>query len=245
MGETERRDKGFTLIEIVFVLAIIVVLASLIMPVSFSRLRDAELVRANADVKAIAVALISFDSDLGHFPACDGNSCNPLNSGNQTLRFLAFGNGMGDIRDTFPPDDPGLVNKWNLTSPINLSVIPARNNGMNHLGRNDPNADNIASSTIAGSKDYTEGNNGSDLKRWKGPYLANVSSDPWGHPYIAHVGAMEKNGIPVVIVSLVPFLKPQGWILSAGPDGIFQTSPTDTVLAGDDIGFILFTKKPG
>ena len=63
--------------------------------------------------------------------------------------------------------------------------------------------------------------------------------------YIAHVGAMEKNGVPVAIVSLAPFLKPQGWILSAGPDGIFQTSPTDTVLAGDDIGFILFTKKPG
>lgn len=252
-------ERGFTLIEIIFVLAIILVLISLIVPVAFSKLRDAQLARANADIQTIMVALISFQTDLGHFPACDSNDCDPLiganqinsanqinvtnqiNGANQTLRFLAFGDGRGDIQDSFPVDDPALVNKWNLRNPINLSVIPARNNGFNHLGRNDPNADNITGSDIEGAQDYNETE--SKSKRWKGPYITNVSSDPWGHAYIVHVGAMEKDGIPVFTTFLGSSEKPEGWILSAGPDGTLQTSPTDTILSGDDIGLIFFTSK--
>lgn len=238
-------ERGFTLIEIVFVLAIILVLISLIVPVAFPKLRDAQLARAGADIQTIAAILTSFQSDLGRFPACDSNNCDPLDNTNQVLRFLAFGDETGDIQDTFPADDPSLVNRWNLLNPINVSVIPARNNAFNHLGRNDPNADNIARSDILGARDYDETD--SKSKRWKGPYVANVSVDPWGHTYIAHVGAMEEDGIPVFITSLStplgPFQQPEGWILSAGPDGILQTSPTDTVLSGDDIGFIFFTSE--
>jgi len=261
MGKT-----GFTLIELIFVLMIILILVALIVPVAAQRLRDAQLARAKADIQTIAVALLSFQVDLGRFPACDDENCDPLNIGNQTLRFLAFGDGTGDIQDTFPDDDPNLVdnnnlnlinnipnfidnnipslvNKWGLSNPDNMSDFPARNNAFNHLGRNDPNADNIAGTDNAGLRDYKDGDGRS--KRWRGPYVANVSLDPWGHAYIVHVGAMDKNGIPVIVDSLQnslgSFDKPQGWILSAGPDGMLQTSPTDTALSGDDIGFIFFT----
>lgn len=239
-GASMTNEKGFTLIEMISVLAIIFILISLFVPVAFPKIRDAELARAKADVQTIAATLISFQADLGRFPTCDSANCNPLNSSNQ-LRFLAFGDGVGDLRDRFPSDEPGLVNKWNLSRPGNTSVIPARNNGFNHLGRNDPNADNISGSDLLGVRDYDETEGRS--KRWKGPYIANVSLDPWGHTYIVHVGAMEENGNPVFITLLRAglFEKPEGWILSAGPDGILQTSPTDTALAGDDIGFILFT----
>jgi prepilin-type N-terminal cleavage/methylation domain-containing protein len=235
------KEKGFTLIEMTFVLAIILILISLIVPVGAQKIRDAQLARAMADVQTIATVLISFQIDLGRFPACDSNNCNPLNSSNETLRFLAFGDGVGDLRDKFPSDDPRLANKWNLSNPINISVIPARNNAFNHLGRNDPNADNVTGSDILGARDYDETESRS--KRWKGPYIANVSVDPWGQTYIAHVGAMEENGIPVIITSPRLFEKPEGWILSAGPDGLLQTSPTDTTLSGDDIGFIFFTSR--
>lgn len=238
-------ERGFTLIEIVFVLAIILVLVAIIVPVAFPRLRDAQLARASADIQTIVATLTAFQSDLGRFPACNSDNCNPLDSNNQVLRFLAFGDGTGDIQDTFPADDPSLVNKWNLSNPINISIVPARHNAFNHLGRNDPNADNIARSDILGARDYNE--DSSKSKRWKGPYVANVSLDPWGHAYIVHVGAMEENGVPVFINSLLTplgsFKQPEGWILSAGPDGLLQTSPTDTVLSGDDIGFIFFTSE--
>ena len=39
-------DRGFTLSEIIFALAIILVLASVMIPVSFPKLRDAELTSA-------------------------------------------------------------------------------------------------------------------------------------------------------------------------------------------------------
>jgi prepilin-type N-terminal cleavage/methylation domain-containing protein len=233
------RERGFTLIELIFVLAIILTLVALLVPVASSKLRDAQLARANADVQTIAVALISFLSDLDHFPACDSTNCNPLSSSNLTLRFLAFGDGTGDLSDKFPADDLSRINKWNLSNPANISIVPARNNGFNHLGRNDPNADNFTGSGILGMRDYDE----TSKIRWKGPYIANVSLDPWGHTYVAHVGAMEENGIPVFISSPRPFEKPEGWILSAGPDGVLQTSPTDTTLSGDDIGFILLTSR--
>lgn len=239
-------EKGFTLIEMIFVLGIILVLIAIIVPVAFSKLRDAQLARANADMQTVAAALVSFQIDLGRFPACDSTNCNPLSSTNQTLRFLAFGDGVRDIQDKLPADDPSVVNKWGLSNPNNISTIPARNNAFNHLGRNDPNADNITGSDILGTRDYDEIN--SKSKRWKGPYITNVSLDPWGHAYIVHVGAMEENGIPVIVNSLLtplgPTKKPEGWILSAGPDGILQTSPTDTTLSGDDIGFIFFTSRP-
>lgn len=234
-------EKGFMLVELVFVLAIILTLTALMIPVATPRVRDAQLVRANSDVRTIATALVSFLVDLGHFPACDSIECNPLGRENQTLRFLAFGDGVEDLRERFPADDPDLVTRWDLTNRVNVSVIPARNNGFNHLGRNDPNADAVVGSETPRVRDYDESEGSS--KRWKGPYIANVSLDPWGHVYIAHVGAMEENGIPVLTTPLRLFEKPEGWILSAGPDGMFQTSPRSTTVFGDDIGFILITSR--
>lgn len=132
MAGLKMGKKGFTLIEMIFVLGIILVLIALIVPVAFSKLKDAQLARANADIQTITAALVIFQTDLGRFPACDSTNCDPLSSTNQVLRFLAFGDGTGDIQDKFPADDPSLFNKWDLSNPINISVVPARNNGLNH-----------------------------------------------------------------------------------------------------------------
>lgn len=61
--------------------------------------------------------------------------------------------------------------------------------------------------------------------KWKGPYMTRVPEDPWGNAYISNVGAFSGN-TPV-------------WILSAGPDGVVQTTALGTDLAGDDIGIIV------
>lgn len=238
---------GFTLIEMIFVLAIILILVSFIIPIAMEKVRDVQFARANADIQTIYTTLILFQIDLGIFPVCDDENCDPVDFSAQTLRFLAFGDGTDDIQDTFPADDPNLFNKWDLLNTNNISDFPKRNNAFNHFGQNDPNADNVSGSDIAGVRDYKESDGTGKSKVWKGPYVANVSLDPWGHTYIVHVGAMEENGIPVIINSLQnslgSFDRPEGWILSAGPDGLLQTSPTDTVLSGDDIGFIIFTSK--
>lgn len=62
--------------------------------------------------------------------------------------------------------------------------------------------------------------------KWKGPYLAYTSADPWGNAYVI-------NG--------KDFLATTGalWIISAGPDGVVDTAATQTSVGNDDIGLRL------
>jgi len=57
-------------------------------------------------------------------------------------------------------------------------------------------------------------------KKWKGPYLAKDTADPWGNTYLVGVRNLE-NSLPV-------------WIISAGPDGVLQT-PLDSPVCMDGI----------
>jgi general secretion pathway protein G len=60
---------------------------------------------------------------------------------------------------------------------------------------------------------------------WKGPYMAYVTMDPWGHSYIINAADFLTTN-PV-------------WIMSAGPNGIIDTNATVANPQGDDIGIRL------
>lgn len=60
--------------------------------------------------------------------------------------------------------------------------------------------------------------------RWKGPYITNLSEDPWGNAYEINASTLVGGNTSVT------------WVISAGPDGIFQTSTGSTTISGDDIG---------
>jgi prepilin-type N-terminal cleavage/methylation domain-containing protein len=69
---------------------------------------------------------------------------------------------------------------------------------------------------------------------WKGPYVESFKKkDPWGNNYLVYVRAM---GTPSVGST-----KEYGWIISAGPDGVLQTGPLDSVIKDNDIGLMLFS----
>jgi len=61
---------------------------------------------------------------------------------------------------------------------------------------------------------------------WKGPYIARISTDPWGNSYICNIKGFSTAGAPV-------------WIISGGPDGQMQTNAADITVSGDDIGLRL------
>ena len=62
--------------------------------------------------------------------------------------------------------------------------------------------------------------------RWAGPYLGALSPDPWGGAYLVNVdGWLDARERPM--------------ILSAGPDGIVQTSPDAREAGGDDLLWLL------
>ncbi len=225
-------QQGFTLVEMVFVIAIILTLVAIFTPLAMDKLVQSKTAKAQADIDAIAAALTNFFSDLGNFPSCEATDCDPLSDSANNLRFLAVGTGSGDLSGVYPSDTGGL---WNLSAQDDST--PALNNIHNHLVTNNPNGNGTVNEA------------GIDYKttKWKGPYIAKLSEDPFGNAYIVHIGAMQKNGCPVGSTGspptcTIPATGRQGWILSAGPDGNLDTAPTATQLSGDDIGYIFFTQ---
>lgn len=64
---------------------------------------------------------------------------------------------------------------------------------------------------------------------WKGPYIAYVAKDPWGHAYMVNADALRD-----ATATNAPI-----WIVSAGPDGVLNTDATYSEVGGDDIGMRL------
>jgi general secretion pathway protein G len=66
------KNNGFTLIEIMLVVIIIGVLASLVMPRLSGRTEQAKIAVVRADIQAnIPLALDLFSTDIGHFPTSE------------------------------------------------------------------------------------------------------------------------------------------------------------------------------
>jgi prepilin-type N-terminal cleavage/methylation domain-containing protein len=65
---TPRRDRGFTLIELTVVLAVIVTLALVLTPSIINFITDSRVARARSDTQTVASAIIQFYRDNGFFP---------------------------------------------------------------------------------------------------------------------------------------------------------------------------------
>jgi prepilin-type N-terminal cleavage/methylation domain-containing protein len=60
--------KGFTLIEVIVILAVIAILAAVLTPMIIGYISDARVRAAGSDVKTMAVAVQSFNKDMGDWP---------------------------------------------------------------------------------------------------------------------------------------------------------------------------------
>ena len=66
--------KGFTLIEMVIVIAVIAILAGLLVPMVGSILSDAKVSAGKAECKQIATGIIRYSAKVGIFPLASGGS---------------------------------------------------------------------------------------------------------------------------------------------------------------------------
>jgi general secretion pathway protein G len=66
-----RRAGGFTLIEIMVVVVIIGLLAAVIVPTVVSKVDDAKIAKAKADIQAMQAALTMFRLDNSHYPTSE------------------------------------------------------------------------------------------------------------------------------------------------------------------------------
>lgn len=175
MMDRFRSERGFTLIEIVVVLAVVAVLAAVMTPAVVKHLNDSRTARAANDVKIIASAVSDFYKDLGRWPT-DNDNNHAVND--QEVRTLTTAAGTMPAQTN---NNVGFTNQ-NPQDTFDNQLILNRPNG------------------AGGNRYATTG----ELK-WAGPYLNEIKSDPWGRKYVCNVWNFHpgQNG-PVWVLSAGP-----------------------------------------
>lgn len=199
---TERAiNKGFTLIEVIVILAVISILAAILTPTVLRYISDAQANRAEEDVKNIAAVLNDVVRDTGQFPGSLADASFVCGPGN-----LATGGSWAANR----------IGAAGTSCTLTAHTGVFADSLSNHLLANDPNETGAPPT----SADYRT----TGKLLWKGPYLQAVREDPWGNAYEVNVSTLTGGNTSPT------------WVISAGPNGTFDTAPGDTTLSGDDIG---------
>lgn len=155
-----RTERGFTLVEVIVVLSVILLLTGIAVPMLSSYMEDGRRARAESEVKVVAAAMMSFYKDTGTYPARDGAATN------NRLYSLFTG-------PTMPTANPFAGgHQW-----VTWAMSAARGDLIdNHLNLNAPQGQTAGAYPTTGSV------------RWRGPYFAGSTPlDPWGRPYVINV----------------------------------------------------------
>jgi len=189
----KRSTSGFTLIEVVVVVAVIAILAAILTPFIKKYIGDSKVARARNESQVIGAAVVNFYKDLARWPnlaAVGGGTVTGLYS--------------GVLGTAAPPTGFNGVGGW-----AGLTWDPL----WNHLVVNGNNRYPLPTSTLE--------------NRWQGSYATQLPLDPWGRPYVINAGTFTSAGTRPAPV----------WVLSAGPNGIIDTSVASMTTAVDDVGY--------
>lgn len=152
------KQKGFTLIEMVVVLAVVAILAAILVPTIANNIQDAKIARAYNETQVIAGAMAQFYKDLGRWPTEDGADDNP--DDDLYLLFTSDGTNAGPTGSSWNPSDP----------------VGAREDTFdNHLINNTPKGQSTNIYPTTGKH------------RWRGPYLQVITGDTFGNRYACNI----------------------------------------------------------
>ena len=154
-----KANKGFTLIEVAVVLAIIAILAAILTPIVTSYIDQARETRANADVRKIAEGVLLFKRDTGVYPPYDTYSNAKAGTSPKTCLISgsnASPNTSASFYGSFACTTVGLLGQYlNVNS---LGITTANGTG----------------GVISFRGPYLDGLTGSDP--WANPYVVNSSN---------------------------------------------------------------------
>ena len=222
MAQSKRQNhSGFTLVEIIVVLAVISALLAIIAPRVFPYIDDGKKTQALGDVKQISAAIQVMYKDTGRWPFYkDGQGELPYTSGTDaailTSNPLCHGGAVSTC-DATVPEDRTTGSTWALATAIADSLT-------NQIIRDRP------FDMAVGAQAYPM----TGKKAWKGPYVDRMAdTDPWGRSYLVNIANADPDDEGA---------ETQNWVLviSAGPNGALETGAVvlgtaDPRPGGDDI----------
>ena len=83
-----RNIRGFTLVELLTVIAIIAILAALIFPAIKNSLKKAEIAKAQTAIAGLEIAFKAYFNEYGHWPAVTGDSHGTMTTTNGLVALL-------------------------------------------------------------------------------------------------------------------------------------------------------------
>jgi prepilin-type N-terminal cleavage/methylation domain-containing protein len=223
-----RKKKGFTLIEMVVVLAVVSILVAILVPTIARHIKEAKITRAQNEELVIASAILSLYKDVGRWPCT--NAIGPSGGVNRVL--------SGQSGDYIPTD-----NDAGVTGSANWATISTTKHLADYLYFNNPDNDSGGLNQNETGQDYpTTGD-----YRWRGPYLDKPSNlDPWGAQYVISARYFPGNSLTTVAQRIGHRVL----VVSAGINQVWETPFADAVNrntipddgpGGDDIGFVIYT----
>lgn len=235
-----RTHKGFTLMEVIVVVAVIALLAAILAPQIAKYMVDAKISKAKADLNTIAGAIGDFYKDTGRWPTANNDrGTNGTSKSNPGVLIL------GSLQGRNPRGHSPATKQW-----VDWFGSPGPNlvrgdTFRNQFVRNEPGGRNHAAYAV--KEGAPQGLSLNDVLGWNGPYLKTVPADPWGHRYYCNVLSL--------YYGTGAYIYDQCWVLSAGPNGIIETpvgsfpgnpqsgelnsTPIGDRGTGDDIGVMI------
>ncbi|HEX7619251.1 MAG TPA: prepilin-type N-terminal cleavage/methylation domain-containing protein [Verrucomicrobiae bacterium] len=182
LPRSRRHRAGFTLVELLTVIAIIGILAALLLTVLAAAKRSALKAKAQTEIQGLATAIQGYDSAYGRFPvspaAQAAAGANAGNAASQNGDFTYGGTFQSPTTPNIPQSVGTLVNGSIMSNAeviailMNLTNYPGGGATVNANYQKNPQQTVFLSARMSG--DTSSPGVGTDL----------VYRDPWGNPYV-------------------------------------------------------------